>query len=670
VASDGDLIIIDGCTFFFSDRKGDADATGPSGFFYEDVRHLSQWQVLLDGRELEVLSSRRVDAFSGRVVALPKTHGTTPELKLRRDRFVAEGAHEDVVLENLSRDARTVRVDVVYACDFADVMEAEEGGADKGRSWVEVRPRSATLWNDRDGYRRGTVLTFSRKGRVTKRRATFRVELGPRERWSLCIDVTPVVDGRRRPPLLRCDSFHRHAPGLPKTVDDWLREAPALRCDHRSLQETYRRSLLDLAALRIRPDDLHLRWPMPGGGMPWFMTVFGRDSILASYQALPFRPELAQATLEALSELQAAEWDSWRDAEPGKIPHELRRGTLAATGAIPHTPYYGSHDSTILWLILLDEYERWTGDASFVRRMEPRARAALAWLEGPADLDGDGYVEYRKRSDSSRALDNHCWKDSDESIVFADGRRAKPPIAVCEHQGYAYDARLRFARLLREAWDDAAEATRLEADAAELKERFNEDFWSRSRGHYVLALDGEKNQVDSMASNVGHLLWSGIVHDDRAGRTVRRLLREDMFSGWGIRSLSALETGYNPLEYHNGTVWPHDTAIVAEGMRRYGFSAEAARVCTSLIDAAEVFAHQLPEVFAGFARDESDTPVEYPGALRPQAWASGAPLLVLRTLLGLDIDAGRLRSRPCESRKIGTLRLEGLMVQGERVSVP
>jgi glycogen debranching enzyme len=320
-------------------------------------------------------------------------------------------------------------------------------------------------------------------------------------------------------------------------------------------------------------------------------------------------------------------------------------------------------------LILLEEYERWSGDTPFVRRMEDRARAALAWLEGPADLDGDGYLEYRKRSHSPKALNNHCWKDSDGSILFADGRQAEPPIATCELQGYAYDARLRTARLMRDVWRDEETAARLEEEAAALKRRFNRDFWVTGRRHYALALDGEKNQVDSMTSNTGHLLWSGIVDERRAASVVRRLLRPDMFTGWGIRSLSSEDAGYNPLEYHNGTVWPHDSAICAEGMRRYGFRDEAGIVCKAVLDAAASFTNQLPEVFAGFARDDSDVPVEYPRALKPQSWAAGAPLLALRTLLGLDVVDGRLRSRPHVPEELGTLRLRNVTYRGRREDV-
>jgi glycogen debranching enzyme len=665
VPSNDDLIILDGCTFFYSGVQGDAEADDASGLFYHDVRHLSRWVLRVDGQELEPLTSRRVDYYSARVVGKPKgAEDDAPTISVLRDRFVTEGAHEDVVLQNLGDEPQEVTLELTYGTDFADVMEAQEGGNGAGRSWHETTARSVTFWHERDGYRRGTRLTFNRKCRVRPDRATFRVALAPRSSWSLCVDIAPIVDGKPRPPLLRCGAFHKHAAKMPMALDEWLADTPFLEAGKDAVGRTYRQSVLDLAALRIRPDDVSVHWAMPGGGLPWFMTVFGRDSLIAAYEAIPYHQELSQATLEALAELQATEWDNFRDAEPGKIMHELRRGILAKTGKIPHTPYYGTHDATLLWLILLEEYERWSGDTKFVRRMESHARAALAWMEGPADLDGDGYLEYRKRSDSPKALDNHCWKDSDGSIVFADGRRAEPPIATCELQGYAYDARLRTARLMRDVWNDEETAARLEEDAAALKRRFNRDFWVKGRGHYALALDGEKNQVDSMTSNTGHLLWSGIVDERRAAAVVRRLMRPDMFTGWGIRSLSSEDGGYNPLEYHNGTVWPHDTAICAAGMRRYGFDEEAGAVCIAVLDAAEKFTNQLPEVMAGFPRDESGVPVEYPAALKPQSWAAGAPLLAIRTLLGLDVIDGKLRSRPHVPEELGKLRLRNVGYRG------
>ncbi len=661
---DSDLIILDGCTFMYSGAGGDVEVQDAEGFFYQDVRHLSSWQVLVDGEPVEPLSSRRVDYYSARIV------GGDEELAVRRDRFVSEGMHEDVVVQNLSPEPRELRLELVYESDFADVMEAQDGGNGAGRTWADARPRSVTLWHERSGYRRGTVLAFNRRGRVDAKRARFRVRLAPRESWRLSVDVTPIVDGQRRPPLLKQCAFHEHAPKMPLSLEEWLAETPEIETEHEGLEGTYRQSNLDLAALRIRPDNVTINHAMPGGGLPWFMTAFGRDSLVAAYEALPFHADLARAALQALAEMQADEWDNWRDAEPGKIPHELRRGILAAIGEIPHTPYYGSHDSTLWWLIVLDEYHRWTGDDPFVRRVEPHARRALEWLEGPADLDADGYLEYRKRSDSKVALDNQCWKDSSDSIRFADGRLAKPPIATCEIQGYAYDARLRTARLMREIWRDEETADRLEQEAAKLKARFNRDFWVKGRGHFALALDGEKNQVDSLTSNVGHLLFSGIVEERRAPATVRALLREDLFSGWGIRSMSERDAGYNPLSYHCGSVWPHDTAICAEGMRRYGFRDEAARVADALLDAAEAFTSQLPEVFAGFPRDAARVPVEYPGALKPQSWAAGAPLQLVRTVLGLDAVNGKLRSKPFLPRAVERLALRNVRVHGHLQNAP
>lgn len=668
MAKGSDLIILDGCTFFYSGENGDVEARDKEGLFYQDVRHLSRWVVRLNGEELDPLTSRRVDYYSARVVSKPTgDEGDAAPVSVRRDRFVTEGTHEDIVLENLTSKTQSVVLELAYASDFADVMEAQEGGNGKGREWHETTSRSVTLWNDRDGYRRGTRLSFNRNGSIAKDKATFRMDLRPHGTWQLSVQITPFVDGKPRPPMLGSGSFHKHASKMPMGLDEWLEDAPYLDAEKPVFGRTYRQSLLDLAALRVRPDDVTIKWAMPGGGLPWFMTMFGRDSLIASFQTMPYHQELAQAALEGLAEMQAQEWDNFRDAEPGKIMHELRRGTLAKLGRIPHSPYYGTHDATMLWLIVLDEYEQWTGDTKFVQRMEKHARAALAWIEGPGDLDGDGFLEYRKRSDSDKALDNHCWKDSQNSILFADGRRAVPPIATCELQGYAYDARLRTARLMREVWDDEETAARLEHDAAELKKRFNEAFWVKGRGHYALALDGEKDQVDSMTSNTGHLLWSGIVDDARAAGVVRRLMRKDMFTGWGVRSMSSEDAGYNPLEYHNGTVWPHDTAICAEGMRRYGFYDEAGRVCRALLEATEKFSNQLPEVFAGFQRDDSDVPVEYPDALKPQSWAAGAPLLVIRTLLGLDVVDGKLVSRPRVPKDVGKIALKHVGFRGHYV---
>ena len=389
------------------------------------------------------------------------------------------------------------------------------------------------------------------------------------------------------------------------------------------------------------------------------MALFGRDSLITSYQALPFVPDLAQATLTSLALFQATVDDAFRDAEPGKILHELRFGELTAFEERPHSPYYGSVDSTPLFLIVLDEYERWTGDRELVRRFEPEARAALEWLDRYGDLDGDGYVEYQRRN-TKTGLDNQCWKDSHVSIVDRHGALASPPRAVCEVQGYVYDAKVRSARLAREVWSDDELADRLEREAADLKDRFNRDFWVDDLDCFALALDGEKRRMDAVASNIGHLMWSGIVDEGKAQAVARHLLGPGLFSGWGVRTLSSDEVSYNPIGYHMGTVWPHDNSLIAAGLARYGYHQEAGEIAVALLAAATYFDGRLPEAFAGYPRAETRFPVEYPTACSPQAWASGTPLLLIRTLLGLEPDGETLRSDPHLPADIGSLELSGI----------
>jgi glycogen debranching enzyme len=657
------LLLLDGSTFFLSQENGDVESDAPQGFFFADVRHLSQWRLLIDGSPMKVLTSRAVDYYSGRVVAVPE--GKDPPLAVERNRFVTDGVHEDIVVSNHSAEQRLLELEICFEADFADIMEAQQPGAYADRTEIDVSSRSVTLSFEQDGFRRGTRISFNRRGELRPDRIVFTLELEPHGRWELGVDITPIEGRKPRPPLLGRDSFGAAEPEMPETLAEWLAEAPRLEARD-DLQNVYNRSLVDLASLRIRPREEDLRYAMPAGGVPWFLTAFGRDSLITSYESLPFRPTLAAATLELLADYQATEQDDFRDAEPGKIMHELRRGKLAQLGIDPHSPYYGAHDTTQLFLIVLDEYERWTGDDDLVRKLEPNARRALEWIDDHGDLDGDGYLEYESRS--AKGLENHCWKDSDESIQYADGRTAVGPIATCEIQGYTYDARLRAARLARTFWSDENLALEQERRAAKLREQFNRDFWSPSLGTYALALDGSKRQVDAVTSNPGHLLWSGIVPKSRARTVAERLLRDDVFSGWGIRTLSSRMRGYNPLEYHTGTVWPHDSAICAEGMRRYGLRAQAGRVCAAVLEAAVAFEYRLPELFAGFERDETDIPVPYPDALAPQAWAAAAPLLVLRTLLGLDVVDGKLQVDPKLPRELGTMRLTNLTARGRRRS--
>lgn len=659
------LVILDGSTFFVSDERGDVvrgDEAG--GFFHADVRHLSAWRLRVNGAPLRLLSGRNLNYYSARIFGTLATArvGENPPVIVRRDRAVSGGAHEDLYIDNNSNSELHLIVEYEFGSDFADIFEIKERMPEQGRRWMDQAENAITLWYEADGFRRGTTLEFRSEGQVGDSTARFDVVLSP-PRWHLCIDISCLVGDEMRRPQARCTTGLRLEPQVPLTLEKWLEDAPRVEGEWDVLAHTYQQSLVDLAALRFRPST-ELTWSLPAAGLPWFMALFGRDSLITGYQALPFQLRLAHASLEMLAATQAKEYDDFRDAEPGKILHEIRYGKLAALGKIPHTPYYGSHDATPLFLILLDEFERWTGDVELVRRLEPAARAALLWMDKHGDLDGDGYLEYRTRS--PLGLSNQGWKDSWNAVMFADGTLAEPPIALCEIQGYAYDARRRAARLAKEIWGDESLAERLLVQAEELRDRFNRDFWIEERGHYALALDGQKRQVDSLTSNTGHLLWSGIVTVDRAPRVVERLMSHDMFTGWGLRTMSASDAGYNPIEYHNGTVWPHDTAIVAEGMRRYGFREEAARLAVSLFEAAQEFSYRLPEVFAGLPRNETEMPVAYPTASRPQAWSAGAPLMALRTLMGLDVN-GELRSDSQGLR--GRMSIKGLFHRGRRFDV-
>ncbi len=403
------------------------------------------------------------------------------------------------------------------------------------------------------------------------------------------------------------------------------------------------------------------RRPLFAAGMPWFMTVFGRDTEITSLQTLLLGPEVANGALDALAELQARSEDPAIDAEPGKIIHEVRHGR-AAEFWFPR--YYGSVDATPLFLVLLAETWRWTDDATLVARLHEPALRALEWIDRYGDRDGDGFVEYGARADGGLA--NQSWKDSGDSQRFHDGRHAEPPIAPVEVQGYVYQAKLGLAELAREVWRDRGLAERLEAEAADLRTRFDEAFWVDERGgFYALALDGEKKRVDARCSNMGHLLWSGIVPPERVGAVADQLLSEYLWSGWGIRTMGSDEAAYNPISYHNGTVWPHDSSLAAWGLARHGYVEGARRIARALIEAAGHFEWSLPEVFAGYARGETPFPIAYPTAARPQAWAAGTPILLVRVLLGIEPDRARERLVSTVEDELPSW-LEGLRVEGVR----
>jgi glycogen debranching enzyme len=483
---------------------------------------------------------------------------------------------------------------------------------------------------------------------------TFAVHVEPHSEWMTDLQVVPAQTGPvvgEAPP----DRGSTTRPDLKRGLDRWLADAPRLGSDWDWLRVTYERSLVDLAALRFSPRS-QPGASLPAAGLPWFMTMFGRDSIFTSLQALPFVPDLAAATLKALAERQGTRLDDFRDEDPGRIQHEMRFGEMTAFEERPHSPYYGSADATPLFVVLLDEYERWSGDRGLVRELEHEARAALNWINEYADLMGNGYISYRRRNEET-GLENQCWKDSWDSICYRDGSLPAFPRATCELQGYAYDAKIRGARMARGVWKDPMFADELERQAADLKRRFNRDFWVEDGGYYAIALDADGRRVDALASNIGHLLWSGIAERKKARECVRHLMGPRLFSGWGVRTLAEGEGRYNPIGYHVGTVWPFDNSFIAWGLRRYGYKTEAARIAAGILDAARFFLGRLPEAFAGYARTQTKYPVEYPTSCSPQAWSTGAPLLFLRTMLGLEPAGDHMVVDPALPNGIGLIEL-------------
>ncbi|WP_437611307.1 glycogen debranching N-terminal domain-containing protein [Sorangium sp. So ce834] len=653
--------ILDGGTFVVSDPRGNIEhsVNRPLGLFHLDTRFLSEWILTIDGIVPAALSTDDVQYFQAQFFLVPRPAAMYVEstLSIVRSRFAGDGFHEDLLLMNHGKDPVDLEVRIQAAADFADLFEVKDMLPKKGERYHRIEDNRLVLGYRRERFVRETWISASQPAQIDPNGLSFRVSIEPHGRWSTCLDVVAAIDGlEERHTRVKYAHGERHArPNIGISLESWIDHAPRLLTSNETLARTYERSLIDLAALRffskLMPDAA-----IPAAGLPWFMAAFGRDSIITSLQALPFVPELSRSTLRYLARRQGSRRDDFRDEEPGKILHEVRWGELTAFEERPHSPYFGAADSTPLFLILLDEYERWTGDAELVLSMEHTARAALRWIDQWGDRDGDGYVEYDTRNPET-GLENQCWKDSWDAIVFHDGSLAPRPLACCEIQGYVYDAKVRSARLARELWRDPELAARLERDAAELKRRFNQDFWLEDRGFFALALDGRKRRVDSLTSNIGHLLWSGIVEASRAERVVEHLLGPHLFSGWGVRTLADDEGGYNPIGYHVGTVWPHDNSLIALGLRRYGFSVEAGRIATGNLAAAPFFHYRLPEAFAGYPRELTKFPVEYPTACSPQAWATGAPLLFLRAVLGLEPMGNRLFVDPAVPAELGEIRL-------------
>jgi len=667
-AADATVTLVEGQTFALSGRSGDMRDDLPNGLFVLDTRVLSRWELRVNGHRLEPLAVELETPFAARFAArsAPESGHADASLVVFRERFVGRGMREDVRITNHGADPVPLTVELHCDTDFADLFEVKESRVRRrGRHSHEIEPGCLRFGHQADTVEKEVSISFDPAAVVEPRLATWHAVLGPGERWEVHVAVTLQVDGRLLEPEF--PTVDGPAPAATRRLEEWEANLPVIESDHAGLSETVRRSSADLGALRIF-DPEHPDLPILAAGAPWFMTVFGRDSLLTAWMTLLADPSLAHGVLETLARFQGDDVVPATEEEPGKILHEMRFGGAGGLALGGGDIYYGTADATPLFVMLLGELRRWNPDDQLVDRLLPHADRALEWIEHFGDRDGDGYVEYH--CSDERGLANQGWKDSWDAIRFADGRFAAAPIALAEVQGYVYAAYVARAHFAEEVGDQDG-AARWGAKASTLRQRFNEDFWLDAEGTYALALDADKRRVDAVCSNPGHCLWTGIVDPERAPLVADRLLAPDSFTGFGIRTMASTMAAYNPVSYHNGSVWPHDNALCIAGLTRYGFTDHAHRVIEGQLAAAQHQAGALPELFAGFGTDELSIPAVYPTSCSPQAWAAAAPLLWLRSLLRLDPWAtrGQMWVDPVLPDSITHLRVDGIRVAGHTIGV-
>jgi glycogen debranching enzyme len=655
------------------------------GYFAADTRLASGYRLKLAGLPPTLLNSSAVRSHAARFEfsnpPLETARGPIPPgvLQLRLDRAVCHGMHEDYDLTNYGSAPVELVLEISVESDFADLFDVKAQRLTARGSiqtvWSEKQRRLTTRYRNGE-FQRGLRLQIERAGsepEFANGGLAFRVELEPGASWHACLLWMPELDGARaQRPLRACHSLLETEPRRERARQDWLERATRVETSDPGVNAVVAQAVDDLAGLRMHRYDKDaeggtgeaFRW-VPVAGVPWFVALFGRDSLIVSLQTLALSPSVALGSLRALAAFQADAYDDERDMQPGKILHELRHGELAALHLIPHTPYYGTHEATTLFVWTAAHVWRWRGGKptvpDFARAHVDRA---LAWIDKDGDIDGDGLQEYRTRAREGGYY-NQGWKDSGDAIVTADGQLAKLPIALCEHQGYVVAAKRGWAQTLEQVYGERRAAQRLRTQADRLADLIEQRFWWEAEDSYYLGLDGDKNPIESVASNPGHLLWAEAIATERAALVAKRLLADDMWSGWGIRTLSDRHPAYNPFSYQCGSVWPHDNAIIAAGLRCYGLDEQAAQVARAIFDAALCFQSQrLPELFAGLPRDDGGFPVQYLGANVPQAWAAGAVIQLLDTLLGLEPDAANhaLALRPALPTWLETVTLEGLTV--------
>jgi glycogen debranching enzyme len=670
--ADGIVTLVEGSSFCISSRSGEIDPAHPQGLFFRDTRFVSELRLMLNGTAPEPLAATTTDPFSAVFVLRghPSRGRADSHLVVFRRRYIGRGMREDLQIENFGEEAAYCSLEIVIDADFADLFEVKEGRVLKqGKLGVHGDGGGRiTFTYERNSFTRATHVDFTGEPRISGSHVHYEVIVPPRGRWSACLQVTPVIGELEITPRYQCGQpVERSTPS--ERLEEWKRRLPVVSTDDDGFRALLDRSAQDVAGLRIFDPEFPDR-AVVAAGAPWFMTLFGRDSLITSWMTMLVDPDLALGTLQTLARFQGKEDDPRSEEEPGRILHEMRFGETASLALGGGRIYYGTADATPLFVMLVGELSRWGNRRAEVDALLPAADRALEWITQHGDKDGDGYVEYQRTTD--RGLQNQGWKDSWDSMRFADGTLAATPIALCEVQGYVYAALVARSHCATEAGDHAlAESLLVRAD--ELKRRFNADFWVETPdgGYIALGLDRDKRRIDGIGSNMGHCLWTGIVDEDKAPHVARTLLSDPMFSGWGVRTLAKSTGGYNPVSYHCGGVWPHDNAICAAGLMRYGFVEESHRVMRGLVDASPWFGDLLPELFSGMDRDALGFPVSYPTSCSPQAWAAASPLLFLRTLLRFepDIRNAKLHLAPAVPDWIGTLRLDNIPLMGGQLAV-
>jgi glycogen debranching enzyme len=697
------LVLKENDVFIVTDEAGHLPPGTSLGLYYEDTRYLSVLNYQVNGRDLELLNASSGQNYMGKLYlandwyTLPDGRDLLPQtISLSRERFVRDGLHERNTLTNYNPFPVPITITVTCGADFRDMFdvrgfERTEWGTLRAPTWENGL---LTLGYDGlDGRYRATVLRFDPQPsgldfhlplaremetepsmmlpvmsapseravlEPTLAQATWTVTLEPGQAFTFFLHACPQGAGRAD-----CYyDFDAEVLHVRRLYENWRADITRFRSDSRLFDQILNRSSYDLRALSQVTDGGYF----PHAGVPWYVAPFGRDSLVVGLQTLMFNPKMALAALRVLARHQGTQIDPWREEQPGKILHEVRFGEMARLHMVPHTPYFGTVDATPLFVMLFVELLRWTGDMDLYHELLPNVRRALEWIDQYGDVDGDGFVEY-VASTNRGGIRNQAWKDSNDSYTMPDGSLAETPLASCEVQGYVYAAKHGLSELLRGTGETEWAGT-LAAQAAELKRRFNEAFWMPDAQFLAEGLDAAKRPIPTISSNAGQCLWTGIVDEDKAALVAARLLTPAMLSGWGIRTISTDSGSYNPMSYHNGSIWPHDNSLIVAGLARYGFREAVAHVATQLFEAATHFPYyRLPELYCGFPRDESYQagPAEYPVSCSPQAWAAATPLILLQSLLNLQprSDRSGVDLTPALPPWLNAVHLENLCV-GDR----